>query len=174
MGGGACGGAFLDLASEAAVGANRPEDGVFGRLELGVLGLCVDVAVAGVFGRGVLGWTLLERGVLGVDGGSFGLEEVEEVYWPVSCALSLGVEAGLAAGVRGGDLAAAAAAAWRVACGFGVGEEGGSTTGAGGSGLAVGGGDTETEGALLSEVVVVEFDAESVAAAFGLDQNADA
>lgn len=97
IGGAACGGAFLDLASEAAVGANRPEDGVLGLIELGVLGLLVCVAVAGVFGlaepgvfgrmeEGVLGMPLV-RGVLGVVGGGFGLrdEEVVDVFdWPLS------------------------------------------------------------------------------------------
>lgn len=38
-GAGTGGAALRDLASEAAVGANRPDDGVLGRLEVGVFDL---------------------------------------------------------------------------------------------------------------------------------------
>ncbi len=66
--------ALRDLASEAAVGANSPVDGVFGRLEVGVLDLAAASERAGVLGT------------LGVGGG-FATDRLvvalEATDWPV-------------------------------------------------------------------------------------------
>lgn len=99
VGAGGWGGPVRALARDAAVGANKPEDGVLGLLagvlELGVLGLFACMAGVlglpaatdpGVFGRteeGVVG-TPLERELFGVDGTTFGFgKEVDVTDWPV-------------------------------------------------------------------------------------------
>lgn len=75
-GGGAGGGALRERAREAAVGANKPEEGVFGRDAL-------VACMAGVFGR---------EGVAGVDlgtdlGGLRTVEALEVTDCPVCCGL---------------------------------------------------------------------------------------
>jgi len=80
-GGGAGGRALRERARDAAVGANRPEEGVFGRDTL-------FGRAAGVFGReGVMG---VDLGIdLGVDfGGLRMVEALEMTDWPVCCGLS--------------------------------------------------------------------------------------
>lgn len=71
---GAGGTALRDLASEAAVGANSPVDGVLGRLAVGVLDLAAASERAGVFGT------------LGVGGGfatDLLVVALEATDWPV-------------------------------------------------------------------------------------------
>lgn len=74
-GGGGGGGALRERASDAAVGANRPEDGVFG---LAITGFCAatDLGREGVDGA-VLGTARARRVVEGFD----------TTDWPVCCGL---------------------------------------------------------------------------------------
>lgn len=73
MGTGGC--ALRALANEAAVGANRPVEGVFGRADVGVLALDGAAGRAGVLLAGVEGVLFVTADLRGVDD-------------PVDCGLS--------------------------------------------------------------------------------------
>lgn len=69
VGVGAGGAALRALASEAAVGANSPDAGVFGLEGVTVCAVAVAVEAEGVFGRaGVLAGVLDRAGVVGARG----------------------------------------------------------------------------------------------------------
>jgi hypothetical protein len=93
-GGGGWGGAFRDLAREAAVGAYRPDDGVFGRAVEGVFGRERDEAVRdGVWARaGVMG--VFVTSLREIEGVAVGLEEA--LGFVADAAALVGVDFGVA------------------------------------------------------------------------------